>query len=169
VIENRLEGVHVRAFGNTSGRGVLRKVETIAVDPAHNRLLVAEEDESIRDIKMDSLDGRFTGQVIGDDLFRHEPEGLALYACGDEGYWVATDQHPDENVFHVLDRRSLALRGSFRGTVTRQTDGIALTRGTLGPLAGGALYAAHADAHVSAYAWEAIAGELGLKQEHCAR
>lgn len=157
-----LDVEHVRSFGDTAGRGVLRKVETIAVDPVHDRVLVAEEHEAVREIKVYTLDGRFTGQVIPNDLFDYEPEGLALYPCGDGGYWVATDQHPENNTFHVLDRRSLALRGSFRGAVTRQTDGIALTRGTIGPLSGGGLYAAHIDAHVTAFAWDTIAEAIGL-------
>lgn len=160
--DGRLETQHVRAFGDTAGHGVLRKVETIAVDPAYDRVLVAEEHEDIRDIKVYTLDGRFTGQVIPNDLFDYEPEGLALYPCGDDGYWVATDQHPEDNTFHVLDRRTLAPLGSFQGDATRQTDGIAVTAGTLGPLAGGALYAAHVDAHVSAFAWDQIAATIGL-------
>lgn len=164
---DRLEVRHVRAFGDISGPGVLRKVETIAVDPVHNRVLVAEEDAAIREIKVYTLEGKFTGQVLGGALFRTEPEGLALYACGDDGFWVATDQHPEENVFHVLDRRTLTLRGSFRGARTQQTDGIALIRGAVGALAGGAFYAAHRDAQVSAFAWDTIAGTLRLEQPHC--
>lgn len=167
VADGRLETEHVRAFGDTTGPGVLRKVETIAVDPVHDRVLIAEEHEDIREIKVYTLDGRFTGQVIPNTLFDYEPEGLALYACGDDGYWVATDQHPEDNTFHVLDRRTLALRGSFQGAVTRQTDGIALVRGTLGPLAGGALYTSHADAHVSAFSWDRIADTLGLPAAIC--
>lgn len=99
-------------------------------------------------------------------FFRYEPEGLALFPCGAEGFWVATDQHETDNVFHVLDRRTLAHLGSFRGAVTRQTDGIALARGTIGPLSGGALYAAHVDAHVSAFGWDDIARATGLPA-HC--
>lgn len=105
--------------------------------------------------------------MVGGDLFRTEPEGLALYPCGDDGFWIATDRHPQQNVFHVLDRRTLALRGSFRGARTRETDGIALTRGAVGGLAGGAFYAAHVDAQVSAFAWDTIAQALGLDQSRC--
>lgn len=167
VAGGRIEAEHVRAFGDTSGPGVLHKVETIAVDPAHDRVLVADEDAAVREIKIYTLDGRFTGQVIPNDLFDHEPEGLALYACGDEGYWIATDQHPADNTFQVLDRRSLRPRGSFRGAVTRQTDGIALVRGTIGPLSGGGFYAAHADAQVSAFSWDRIAETVGLPAAAC--
>lgn len=167
VNDGRLETQHVRAFGETSGNGVLRKVETIAVDPVYDRVIVAEEHEDIRELKVYTLDGRFTGQVVPNALFDYEPEGLALYPCGDEGYWVATDQHPDDNTFHVLDRRTLEPRGSFQGAATRQTDGIAVTRGTIGPLTGGALYAAHVDAHVSAFAWDQIAKTIGLAAGAC--
>lgn len=160
----RLDVEHVRAFGETSGPGVLRKVETIAIDPVYDRVIVADEDEAIRALKIYTLDGRFTGQIINGNIFRTEPEGLALYVCGDDGYWISTDQHEEQerNVFHVLDRRTLELRSSFRGAVTRQTDGVALTQGGEGALGAGRFYAAHADAHVSAFDWETIAAAAGL-------
>ncbi len=162
VVDGALEVQHVQAFGDTAGNGVLRKVETIAADPVHNRVLVADEDETVRDIKVYTLDGRFTGEVIPSSLFDYEPEGLALYPCGDDGYWVATDQHPEDNTFHVLDRRTLRLLGSFQGKQTRQTDGISVVRGTIGPLTNGAVYAAHADAHVSAFGWDRVAAAAGI-------
>jgi 3-phytase len=163
-----VEATHVRAFGDTHGPGLLRKVETIGVDAVYDRLLIAEELETIREIKVYTLAGRFTGQVIPNRLFKYEPEGLALYPCGEkDGFWVATDQHPVENVFHLLDRRTLELRGTFKGEKTRQTDGITLTPGTLGALRGGAVYASHMDAHVSAFSWEAIAQATGLQAAGC--
>ena len=67
-------------------------------------------------------------------------------------------------MFHVLDRGSLALRGSYKGVRTRQTDGIAPTRGTLGGLVGGGFYAAHVDLQVSAFAWDTIAAAAGLSR-----
>ncbi|HVR72021.1 MAG TPA: phytase, partial [Vicinamibacteria bacterium] len=152
----------VRAFGDTSGPGVLRKVESIRADPAHGRLLVADEDESLRNFKIYTLDGRFTG-TMGQGIFKKEPEGLALYECGGTGgYWIATDQHEQRNTFHVLDRRTFAPLGAFAGERTRNTDGVALAQGTIGGLQQGAFYAVHDDSSVSAFAWDGISRALDL-------
>lgn len=167
VADGGLDVEHVRAFSDTEGRGVLLLVESIAVDPTYDRLLVADEDSRVREIKIYTLDGRFTGQVISSDLFDYEPEGMALYACNSHGSWVVTDQDPEDNTFHVLDRRSLALLGSFQGQVTRRTDGIAIVQRTLGPLSGGALYASHGDAHVTATSWDRILESIGLPPTSC--
>ena len=153
----------VRAFGDTSGPGVLRKVESIRADPAHDRLLIADEDSERKDLKVYALDGRFTGRTVGEGLFEFEPEGLALYRCGEsDGYWIAADQDDRTNTFHVLDRATFAHRGAFAGKTTRNTDGVALTQGAVGPLRQGALYAVHDDSSVSAFAWEAISAALDL-------
>lgn len=154
----------VRAFGETSGKGVLRKVESIYADPAHDRLLIA--DESSDDYKVYTLDGRFTGTIVelpfGEDV---DAEGIALYRCGDDGYWILTEQHRKKNVFHVLDRRDFRYLGAFRGRVTRNTDGVVLSQGTLGPLTGGGFFAVHDDGAVAAFAWDDIARALRLPDD----
>lgn len=158
-----LSAVHEAAFGATSGDGRLRKVETIMADPGYRRVLVAEEDPAIRSLRIYTPDGQFTGQSLG-GWFATEPEGLALYPCGDRGYWIATDQHDTtaSNVFHVFDRRTLEHRGAFRGATTHTTDGVAVTPETIGNLGGGAFYALHNDAQVAAFAWDAIVKALSL-------
>lgn len=163
-IDGALRATHEANFGETSGPGVLRKVETIMADPVHKRLLVAEEDVKVRSLQLYTPDGRFEGKSIS-GWFATEPEGVAMYACGDDGYWIATDQNdaPNLNVFHVLDRRTLAHVGSFRGAVTRTTDGVTLTKGTLGSLEGGAFFALNNDEQVAAFSWAAIAKALSLK------
>lgn len=148
------------AFGETTGPGVLHKVESIHADPVHDRLLIA--DEKARNIKVYTLTGSFTGVTI-DGLFREEPEGIALYACGSDGYWIATDQSERANTFHVLDRESLEPVGAFRGAVTQNTDGVALMQGGLGPFRQGIFFAVHDDGSVSAFSWSDISRTLSLR------
>ncbi len=161
-----LRAEHIRSFGETSGNGVLRKVETIGVDPANDRLLVAEELEPDSHWKVYRLDGSFSGAVFGRGYFPQEAEGLALYACSDgAGYWVATDQGMEDNTFHVFDRQTLEHVGAFAGATTRNTDGVALTQAAFGPFPAGAFYAIHNDGNIAAFSWAAIADTLGLRSD----
>jgi 3-phytase len=156
-------------FGDTEGPGVLKVVESIAADVPNNRLLIAEELETASHIKVYTLDGKFTGQVIDSGLFPHQAEGIILYACGDAaGYWITTDQDMANNTFHVFDRQTLAHVGSFRGSQTLNTDGIALTQRGFASFPSGAFYAVHNDGNVAAFSWEAIADALGLRKD-CSR
>ena len=161
-----LKAEAVGAFGDTSGPGVLKVVESIAADVPHNRLLIAEELETASHIKVYTLDGKFTGQIIDSGLFPHQAEGIILYACGDgSGYWVTTDQDLTVNTFHVFDRQSLAHLGSFRGATTLNTDGIALTQRGFATFPSGAFYAVHNDGNVAAFSWAVIADSLGLRKD----
>lgn len=154
----------VSALGDTAGAGRLHKVESIAADPDAGILLIA--DEAARDVKVYRLDGSFTGRVLGGDVIRHEPEGIALYACGqDEGYWIVTDQHRTDNRFLIFDRRTFELVGAFTGSAVRNTDGIALVQRAVGALRAGVLYAVHDDRGVGAFAWRDIAAALGLRDD----
>jgi 3-phytase len=156
----------IRAFGDTSGPGVLKVVESIALDLPNQRLLIAEELETGSHIKVYTPEGKFTGQIIGEGLFPHQAEGIILYACGDTaGYWVTTDQDLTVNTFHVFDRTTLRPVGSFRGDSTLNTDGIALTQRGFGNFPSGAFYAVHNDGNVAAFSWAAIADALGLRKD----
>jgi 3-phytase len=156
----------VGTFGDTAGPGVLKVVESIAADVPNNRLLIAEELETGSHIKVYSLDGRFTGQIIDSGLFPHQAEGIILYACGDTaGYWITTDQDLEVNTFHVFDRQTLEHVGSFRGARTLNTDGIALTQRGFADFPSGAFYAVHNDGNVAAFSWEAIADSLDLRKD----
>lgn len=147
----------VRVFGDETGPGALWKVESIAVDPAYNRLFVADEHPERKDIKIYTLDGQFTGDTIGKDLFKTEPEGIAVYVSDErDGYIVCTDQDRINNVFWLFDRATLAIKGSFSGTVVRNTDGIAISHAAFGPFAHGALFAAHDDGNIGAFNWQTI-------------
>lgn len=155
---------HVRAFGETSGPGVLKVVESIAADTAHDRLMIAEELEIASHIKVYDLDGDFTGTIIGEGMFPHQAEGIILYECGaSDGYWITTDQDRVVNTFHLFDRVSLAHVGSFRGELTRNTDGIALSQRGFGDFPNGIVVAVHDDGSVAAFKWDAIAAALGLR------
>lgn len=162
----RITGTPVRAFGDTTGAGVLRVVESIAVDSAMGRLLIAEEDTADSHIKVYDLEGRFAGTIIGRGLFPQQAEGIALYPCGVlGGWWIATDQGESINTFHVFDRVSLEHLGAFTGTRTRLTDGIAITDSGFGSFTTGALYASHLDGGLGAISWERVSAALGLRCE----
>ena len=161
VSENQLTGQYAAAYGDTTEAGCLRKVETVAVDALHGRMLVAEEAERV--LKVYDLEGRFTGEMAGAGLFRYEPEGVALLECGEGGgYWLATDQDEADNRFLVLDRENLAGRGAFSGAVTANTDGVALTGRGFGPFRRGAFYAVHDDGNLAAFDLAEIVAALGL-------
>jgi 3-phytase len=156
-------GELMASFGDIEGDGALWKVETIAVDPDRDLLLVAEEDERRMGLRVYTRDGRFTGRIVGAGMFAAEPEGVALWACGtDSGYWIATDQHAARTQFLVLDRESLDYVGVFTGEVTANTDGIGVTSSVIAGMPSGALYAVHDDQSVAAFDWRDIATALGL-------
>lgn len=165
-VENgELRSEHVRSFGDTSGPGVLHKVESIWVDPENNRLLIAEELEGESQIKIYRLDGTFAGESISTGYFPHEAEGIVLYTCGDDGYWIATDQDEENNTFHVFDRASLEYLGSFQGETVANTDGIWVTERAFGSFERGAFYAVHDDGNTVAFDWTDVAEALDLRTE----
>ncbi|MGZ8490624.1 MAG: phytase [Gemmatirosa sp.] len=158
-----VQATHVRSFGDTTARGALRIVESIAVDPTHGRLLIAEELETDSHLKVYDLAGRYTGRDVGRGRYPQQAEGIALYACGDSaGYWVTADQGERTNTFHVYDRITLDHLGAFTGARTRLTDGVAVTSAAVGRFGSGALYASHLDGGVSAFDWAEVARDLGL-------
>lgn len=153
-----------KAIGPTQGQGVLQKVESIAGDPAHDRLLVADEAADQRNIKIFDLAGQFSGQLLGQGRFEHDPEGIALVQCGtDSGYWITTDQSDDSNRFRVFDRDDLAYRGAFASRAIRNTDGIGLTQTAMPHFPHGALFAVNDDGNVAAIDLGQINRALGPK------
>ena len=146
------------AFGDTTEAAALRIVESIAGDPAQQRLLVADEFTSDRgDRRTSSLreytfDGQPTGRELPAGTFEAEAEGVALWSCTpDSGYWVAADQRFPQTHFLLFDRDTLAPRGSFMGEVTAGTDGIALHAAATTNFPAGALFAVHDDKAVAAF------------------
>ncbi|MFH1832029.1 MAG: phytase [bacterium] len=154
----------ITAFGSEKEKDPFYKVESIVADPENNRLFIAEEKKGNQAIKIYNLQGEFTGQFLGKDLFLYEPEGIALYTTGQStGYIVATDQSIQDNTFHVFDRQTLQYCGAFKGSQTSNTDGIALTPITFGSFAKGAFYAINNDSNIAAIAWSEIEHTLNLK------
>ena len=166
-----LDSSFERSFGETTSPGALRVVESIFGDPAHDRLLIAEEDEDPVTglvIKVYSLDGNFTGDEIGKGVFQAQAEGIALYACEDDtGYWLSTDQAAERSVYHVFNRQTLRHAGAFTGKTTANTDGIWLAAEGVPGFDSGAFFAVHDDQAVSAFDWRDIVAALDL--ETCSR
>jgi len=153
------------SFGDTSEANALRIVESIAGDPAHDRLLIADEYQPHSTLREYTLSGRATGRRIPDAVFRFEAEGVALWTCRrDRGYWVAVDQLSPFTVFHFFDRDSLTRVGGFSGGIVGGTDGIALHTGRTRNFPGGALFAVHNDTSVAAFDLRDITKALKLNR-----
>lgn len=157
-------GIHEDlSFGDQDGNGQLRFVESIAYDPQYARLYICDESPWSRNVKVYSEQGVFSGMTFGEGYITDEPEGIALWPEGDGGWIILTNQGKELSTFHFFDRRTFKHVGCFIGEPRiANTDGIAVTQGTLGPLAGGALYAVDNDGPVAAYAWNDIARALKL-------
>jgi 3-phytase len=163
--EDPIHSYTLGAFGGTDEDSALRWVESIAGDPVFDRLAIAEEhpDYRNRGPLIYRFDGRYTGEHLGEGLFRGEPEGIALYECqSGNGYWITAEQGREDNRFHVFDRASLAHLGSFSGATTRFTDGIVLHPGASPRFPHGALYVANDDVGIAAFDWRDIASALNL-------
>lgn len=156
----------VASIGDTTPAGALRVVESIWGDPANDRLLIAEEDESYaNEFKVYTLEGRFTGTTFGGDVLRAQAEGVMLRTCGEGGWWITTEQGRQRSVFHLFDRRTLAHVGAFSGGTVANTDGIWIARQPSPRFPQGALYAVHDDQGVVAFDWRDIAAALSLSVE----
>jgi 3-phytase len=155
------------SFGDTSERGALRIVESIAGDPAHDRLLIADEHHPKSTLREYTLAGKATGRQLPEDTFSFEAEGVALWACGPRrGYWVSVDQLSPLTVFHLFDRRTLRRVGSITGRTVATTDGIALRSEGDARFPSGALFAVHADKSVAAFDLRDVIAALKLDR-HC--
>jgi 3-phytase len=165
--DGALRARHVGAFGDTTQQAALRVVESIAGDPAHDRLLVADESTAVHGgsstLVEYTLDGRPTGRRLPPASFRAQAEGVALWSCPDgSGYWIAVDQLAPLTAFHLFDRTTLQPRGSFQGRVTAHTDGVVLHAATTPSFPGGALFAVHNDRAVTAFDLRTVAPSLEL-------
>lgn len=162
--DGRLVSQYAGAFGDTDEASALRMVESIAGDPANDRLLIADEDRRHEStLREYSFSGRYTGRSLPQDSFGAEAEGVALWSCPDGGgYWIAVDQLAPLTVFHLFDRVTLETRGSFHGALTARTDGVALHAAATPSFPGGALFAVHYDKAVTAFDLRDVARVLGL-------
>jgi len=161
-----LDATLVGSIGDTSEAGALRVVESIWGDPANDRLLIAEEDETYAsEIKVYTLEGRFTGTTFGRDAFKAQAEGVMLKTCGKDGWWITTEQGKQRSVFHLFDRHTLKHVGAFQGNTVANTDGIWLDQGASARFPHGVLYAVHDDQGVVAFDWANVARQLSLPLE----
>ncbi|MEO6365765.1 MAG: phytase [Luteimonas sp.] len=158
------------SFGDTAPDAALRMVESIGGDPANDRLLIAEEDRRVgATLREYNLAGRYLQRSIPSALFHAEAEGVALWECSlDSGYWIASDQTNPLTTFHVFDRAALAYKGSFSGTTTAHTDGIAVHAAGTPRFRDGVLFAVHDDKAVTAFDLRTIAQALKLSGD-CVR
>ena len=160
----------VGAFGDTGEAGAIRIPESLWGDPAHDRLLISEEDVATgTSVREYDLSGRYRGRTLGLGLFRAQAEGIALWSCPDgSGYWLTTDQFKDRTLFHVFDRRSLEHLGAFAGAEVANTDGVWLHQSGSPRFPKGVFYAVDDDQGVGAFDWRDIAAALTLRQD-CAQ
>ncbi|KRG69088.1 hypothetical protein [Pseudoxanthomonas dokdonensis] len=164
----RVDGGQAKAtledqFGDTGEAGALRIVESIWGDPSHDRLLIAEEDESFaNELKIYRIDGHFTGKTLGQGRLLAQAEGVMLKTCGDQGWWVATEQGKQRSIFHLFARDTLEYAGAVAGHVVANTDGIWVDNQPSSRFPQGALYAVHDDQGVVAFDWREIARALSL-------
>lgn len=155
---------HLGAFGDTSPEGALRVVESLWGDPANNRLLIAEEDETwANELKVYDLEGRFSGATIGAEFLKAQAEGIMLKQCANGGgWWITTEQGKGRTVFHLFDRASLEHVGAVTGPTVANTDGIWLHDVPTATFTDGVLYAVHDDQGAVAIDWSGIARALEL-------
>jgi 3-phytase len=167
VDNKQVNAEHIKAFGETTGEGVLYKVESLLLDRTYNRLLIADEHEEHRNVKIYNSEGKFTGQVIPHNYFFYEPEGIVLWECeaDSSGYYLMVDQGKINNTFQVFDRKTLEYLGGFGGKITRNTDGIAITQKAFGNFKHGAFFPVHNDGSLTAISWEDIAKTLSLRND----
>lgn len=125
--------------------------------------MIAEEDESFaNELKIYRIDGSFTGKTMGRGKLQAQAEGVMLKICGEQGWWVATEQGKQRSIFHVFERGTLAYVGAFTGHVVANTDGIWVDNQASPRFPQGALYAVHDDQGVVAFDWRDIAKVLSL-------
>ena len=155
----------VKTFGDTTGNGRLKVVESVYADVENNKLLISEEDMTQSSFKVYDLDGNFTGEVIGKGKFDGQVEGLTLYKCDNgTGYWIVTNQSYDNNLFLVFDRTTFEYKGTFSGPKTTNTDGVWLSPLPYATFTKGVFFAVHDDGNVSAFDWKEIMEKLELTE-----
>jgi hypothetical protein len=162
-------GALVRTFPTGFGLAI----EPVLADDLHGRIFVAREEKTSgpRGIGLFTPEGTFLRE-FGVPVFHRDPEGMALYACGEGGYLVATDQQSGATEFEVFDRLTLDHLGTFEvadgsGELTDRTDGIDILQRPLPGFPNGMLAACDGcgstlPEEMDVVRWERIAALLGL-------
>jgi len=137
-------------FGDISGPGALNTVESIWGQPKNNRLMIADEKD--KEILVYTMDGKFTGKVLGNGRFQSDPEGIGLIETPQgEDCWVFTDQRPRHTGFMLFGSKDLSYKGICFGKRTGNTDGIWVHNGQIGNYSQGLLFAVEDDRGVAAF------------------
>ena len=169
VANGKAQASLVGSIGDTSEKGALRVVESISRRSLAGSPQIAEEDETYAsEIKVYSLQGKFSGTTFGRDAFKAQAEGVMLRTCGKDGWWITTEQGKQRSVFHLFDRHTFKHVGAFQGNTVANTDGIWLDQAASPRFPHGALYAVHDDQGVVAFDWASVAKQLSLPLE-CAK
>ncbi|MFN3195899.1 MAG: phytase [Chlorobiota bacterium] len=160
----KLTSKYIRSIGETNGEGRLFVVESIFADPENNVLLIADESNLNKNIKIyDINSGKFI-KSIGSGQFIHQVEGIALYDCGNgDGFWFATDQSKGDNTVHVFERKSINYLTSFKTKTTQNTDGVWLTQNEFEGHDDGIFIMVHDDGGVSKFDLEKLFSKLEIK------
>jgi 3-phytase len=147
---NRLTAGLMRTFG---GEAELGGIAGIAIDSAHDRLLVADR---VAGVVAFTLGGDVTGLAIAPDVFDGGADALALRSCGrDAGQWFVTDTAQS---FHVFDRATLAPVTRFWGRTLAPTGGVTFIDPSAPTPAD--LVAVHSGTGIGRMAWTAISDSL---------
>jgi len=131
------------AFGDPRGSGMIRKAESLAVSPDGRRMLVADEHEEERNIKLYNPESGLFEVHYGSQYFAGvilvgftgEPEGIATYQLTERNwFWVCADQtyDPLTNSFRVYDGTTLRHDATFRIEGVSVTDGICIWQEPVG-------------------------------------
>lgn len=156
------------AFGDTTQAGALHKAGSIAGDDDNQRLVIAEELQTVGSrLRVYDLHGHYAGMDIGMDRYHALATGVALYSCADgNGSWIGVDRYGKQrSAFLLFDRKSLAYIGAFSGKSVIAIDGITLQPASTKQFPDGALYAINAGSTIAAYDWGVIAQALSLSHD----
>jgi myo-inositol-hexaphosphate 3-phosphohydrolase len=155
---------YVRAF-NTSGVlvyawqvGVSIGIESIEADNERGLIYLADRTNNL--IKVYQTNGTFVQDFGGADFTADsDPEGIAIYRCGGDGYIIVSDQLPNE--FEIYDRLTFQHLATFTVDGARSAIGIALTQSAVPGYPNGAFFLESREREVFGVAWETITGATG--------
>ncbi|KAL9657267.1 hypothetical protein ABK040_011487 [Willaertia magna] len=159
----------LKTIGDVSKReAILHVVETVIIDEAYDRLLIA--DEEVKNIKIYNFTTHeFNGQLIGDGKdfqFIGEPEGFLIFSCQTKieesrkvksGFYIFSEQLVEKTKFHIVRRDNLKYVTSFVGNTISKTDGVGIDEYL------DLFYAVHNDSIVGSFKLKEIVNNVILK------